>query len=191
MRRIFSFRSRLWLGAGALFVAACGENYGLPPAQDANAIDTVQIWALTGTPIGPPAAFDVVIALPVRPELGDAFDLAFDIDSAGNAQLIPATVLGLGGTAGILLADQPFDSIMRAPLDDYVIDSSAVIEVGTVFIARSRNTSVGCSALAGSLPRYAKVEVLEIDETERTVTLQTLANLNCGYRDLDEGVPTS
>lgn len=189
MPRISLSRFCLALCAGVVFVSACGESYGLPPATAENTIDTVQLWALTGTPIGTPSAYDGVIALTVRPELGDLFDVAFEIDSTGATVLQTASTLGLGSTAGILLADVPFDSIARAPLDNYVVDSVTVIAVGTVMIVRSRNTSAGCAVLAGSLPRYTKAEVIGIDPTERTLTLKTLANINCGYRDLVEGVP--
>lgn len=189
MPRISLSRFCLALCAGVVFGSACGESYGLPPATAENTIDTVQLWALTGTPIGTPSAYDAVIALPIRPELGDAFDVAFEIDANGTATLQTASVLGLGGTAGILVADVPFDAVARAPLEDYVVDSVTVVDVGTVVIVRSRTTSAGCAVIAGSLPRYTKAEVIEIDAVERTVTLKTLANINCGYRDLDEGVP--
>jgi hypothetical protein len=33
------------------------------------------------------------------------------------------------------------------------------------------------------------MEILQIDGAARTVTLRLMANLNCGYRDLVEGIP--
>jgi hypothetical protein len=65
------------------------------------------------------------------------------------------------------------------------------IDVGTVFLARSRSVPDGCSAITGALPRYGKFEVLSIDAAERVVTLQTLINVNCGYRQLEPGLPDS
>ena len=84
-----------------------------------------------------------------------------------------------------------FDLVTRAPLDDYVTDSSTTIEVGTVLTARSRSSSLACPIQVGSLPRYAKLEILEVDDADRTVTLKIMANLNCGYRDLEEGLPVN
>jgi hypothetical protein len=41
------------------------------------------------------------------------------------------------------------------------------------------------------VPRYGKFHVLALDPTERTVTLEHLINLNCGYRSLTPGTPES
>jgi hypothetical protein len=84
---------------------------------------------------------------------------------------------------------ESFDDITRAPLEDYVTDSMRVITEGTVLVGRSRSSSIGCPITVGSLPRYAKMEILQIDGAARTVTLRLMANLNCGYRDLVEGIP--
>ena len=78
----------------------------------------------------------------------------------------------------------------EAPDDGYVVDSLLTVSVGDVFIGRSRNTTGNCFYL-GSLPRYGKFRVMEIDTPNRTLTLEFLVNMNCGYRKLETGVPTS
>jgi hypothetical protein len=178
----------LALGAGA--AAGCGDT-ALPPATIENTIDTVHLWALNGTDVGTPSALDLLAGIPVRPELGDVFDVGFDIEPDGTAVLIPARQLGGSETPGIQVMTTSFDMVTRAPLEDYVTDSSTTIAQGTVLTARSRSSSVQCAVTVGSLPRYAKLEILELDATDRTVTLQILANLNCGYRDLEEGIPVN
>ncbi len=182
--------SLLWLALGAGAVVGCGDT-ALPPPTIENSVDTVRLWALNGTDVGTPSALDLLAGIPVRPELGDALDIGFDIEPDGTAVLIPARQLGGSQTPGIQVMSTSFEMVTRAPLEDYVTDSSTTIEVGTVLTARSRSSSLGCPVQVGSLPRYAKLEILELDNAERTVTFQLLANLNCGYRDLEEGLPVN
>lgn len=186
---LYSFRLALLAGAGAWL--ACGGDPNLPPAIYENVVDTTEVWALQGTAIGTPSGLDLVSTLAVRPERGEPFDFAFDIDAAGVATLYPSGMMGGSKTAGLLVSRRAFDDLLRAPLEDYVTDSVLPIEVGMVFVARSRSAATGCSAITGSLPRYGKFEVLGIDTVERIVTLQALINVNCGYRQLEPGLPDS
>lgn len=184
---------RFRLGAAALgalaAVAACGDTAGLPPPAVENVVDTAIVFALTGTEIGTPSGFDVIAALPARPEQLDPYDFVFDIDTAGTALLMPSLLVGLSSSAGLLKSSQSFDAITRAPLEDYVPDTALVVTEGTVFLARSRSSQEGCSAYLGAIPRYGKFEVVAVDLDARTVTLQHMINLNCGYRDLQPGLP--
>ncbi len=185
-RSLFCFVAVL-SGAAAV---ACDNPLALPPARFDNEIDTTTIHALRGTPIALPSAFDIVANTPARTDRAEPFDFAFDIDSGGNALLVPAGALGLTNEPGILVSSDPFDSIVTAPLDGYVIDSVVPVRVGTVFIARSRSSTQQCSLL-GALPRYGKFRVLELDLQERALTVQKLVNTNCGFRSLEPGTPTS
>jgi hypothetical protein len=187
MRRISL--SLFCLGLGGAVASGCGGDIGLPDATIENTVDTVRLWALNGTDIGTPSALDLLGGIPVRPELADVFDLGFDVEPDGVAVLIPSGLLGGSATAGTLLMSESFDDVTRAPLEEYVTDSMRVVTEGTVLVGRSRSSSIGCPITVGSLPRYAKIEILEIDGAARTVTLRLMANLNCGYRDLVEGIP--
>jgi hypothetical protein len=191
MPRISLSSFRLALLAGAGVGLACGGDPNLPPAAYENVVDSAAVWALTGTAIGTPSGFDLFGKRSVRPEQGEPFDFAFDIDPAGVATLYPSGMMGGSTTAGLLVSRSAFDDILRAPVEDYVVDSVLAIDVGTVFLARSRSVPDGCSAITGALPRYGKFEVLSIDAVERVVTLQTLINVNCGYRQLEPGLPDS
>ena len=51
-------------------------------------------------------------------------------------------------------------------------------------MVRSR---VVCGTLG--VPLYAKIEIIGFED--RLVHLKTLANVNCGYKDLTPGVPDS
>jgi hypothetical protein len=87
-----------------------------------------------------------------------------------------------------LLTDQAFDALTSAPLEGYVTDSALVVAANTVFVIRSRTSPVQC-AFSGGLPRYGKFHVLNVDLGARTVTLEMLVDLNCGYRGLEPGTP--
>lgn len=153
-------------------------------------MDTVTLHALRGTPISTPSAFDIAYGNAVRTDQGQAFDFAFNIDSLGAALALPAGALGLSAQAGLQFSDRTFDEVDNAPFDDYTVDSVLTLSVGDVFIGRSRNESGNCFFL-GSLPRYGKFHVLALDVQARTITLEALVNVNCGYRKLTPGYPTS
>ena len=171
-----------------VMVAACGDDLTLPPATFENVVDTVVLSALTGTPIGDASGYDVVFAETVRTDRNSAFDFAFDVDAGGVARIHPAGTLGLSAEAGVLRSTQGFDEITTAPLEGYVADSALAVEAGTVFVVRSRSTNAQC-LLNTLLPRYGKFHVLAVDRLARTITLELLVDLNCGYRGLEPGTP--
>lgn len=184
-----------WSTATVVFILAVAvacDDSGLYPATYPNYVDTVTLYALRGTPIATPSAFDIAFGITARTDQGEAFDFAFDIDSLGAAILLPAGALGLTAEAGLQLSDEAFDEIDEPPDDGYIVDSVLTVSLGDVFVGRSRNTTGmdGCSYY-GELPRYGKFRVLELDFENRTVLLEALVNLNCGYRELEPGYPTS
>jgi len=184
-----SFRHFLLAASTALVAGValtCGDPLGLPPVQRANEIDTTTLFALQGTDIAAPSGFDIVNASRSRTDLAQPFDMAFDIDADDRALLFPAAALGLVTEAALQETNQAFGAINRAPTDGYQSDSALVLRQGLVFLARSRAASQFCSFL-GAIPRFGKFRVLAIDQTARTVTLELLVNVNCGYRSLDTG----
>jgi len=184
--------SRFWLGPLAVGIAvatsACSDDFGLPPATVENRVDTTTLHALDGTSILLPSAYDVVVRSPVRTDLGEAFDFAFNITPQGTAQVLPAGMMGFAPQAGIAPMTAEFDAIVEAPDEGYVRDSAVAIQVGSVFVAQSRSASALCVFL-GALPRYGKFRVLALDPVERSVQLEALVDVNCGYRSLLPGLP--
>jgi len=181
-----------WLLAAVIVagVTACNNPLALPPAVFENTVDTVTLHAITGTDIALPSAFDIISSALARTDRAQPFDFAFDIDASGAPVAIPSGLLGLSTDPGLLLWEAPFDSLVPAPDEGYVTDSSITFAVGTVLIGRSRFSSQDC-ALLGSLPRYGKFRVLAIDLQARSVAVEYLINRNCGYRNLEPGFPTS
>jgi hypothetical protein len=148
----------------------------------------VVLAALSGTPIAQPSGYDLIVASAVRTDRTNAFDFAFDIDGGATPRIYPAGTLGLGGEPGILRSEDAFADVGSAPLDGYVSDSTLAVSAGTVFVVRSRNSSAQC-VLGSALPRYGKFHVLSVDQGARTITLELLVDLNCGYRGLEPGIP--
>ena len=168
---------------------ACGEPMGLPTASIPSVVDTVSLYALSGTPIAKPSAYRIQFpAAPIRTDQTSAFDFAFDIDTLGRALLLPTGALHLGLASGGQLSAEPFDSIEIAPNGNYHLDSAAVVDSGSVVVLHSRPTDCGF-ALTAVFFYYAKLHVLAIDPVARRIDFEILVDQNCGYRGLEPGLP--
>ncbi|MFN2571214.1 MAG: hypothetical protein ABR537_06320 [Gemmatimonadales bacterium] len=183
-------RSFIVLLVALLIAAACGSPFGLPQAGIANRVDTLSLYALSGTPVSSPSGYALIFREVVRTDQNAGFDFAFDIDSAGRAVLLPTGALRLGRQSGIQLSTTPFDSIKIAPGGKYQLDSAVVVDSNTVAVVHSRPTtcSFGIAAVY-----YAKLHVLRIDTGSapggRRIDLEVLTDINCGYRGLEPGLP--
>jgi hypothetical protein len=175
--------------AGALTATACDSPLDVPAASDTNVVSTVTLFALRGTSLALPSAYDIVARSVAHTDRVEAFDFAVDLADNGGALVYPAGALGLPKSAGLLVS-AGFDTITSAPLTGFVTDSVLPVGVGTVFVGKSRPNGLNC-ALAGSLPRYGKFLVLAVDPVARSITFQVLVDANCGYRGLQPGIPPS
>lgn len=169
---------------------ACDNPLDVPAATDTNRVDTVTLYALRGTDLLLPSAYDVVGRTVAHTDRLEGFDFAFDIGDDGTPLLYPAGALGLAKDPGILLMTTTFDSVTTAPLTGFVVDSVQHLSVGSVFVVKSRPNGLNC-ALAGSLPRYGKFRVMGVDAAKRSITFETVVDANCGYRGLEPGLPSS
>jgi hypothetical protein len=167
---------------------ACSDSL-LGPATRENAIDTVTLYALSGTAISLPSGFSILDARPVRTDSTD-FDFAFDITGADAPLIYPAGALGLSTVPGIQRSSKPFDDVKSAPVEGYKSDSALAVTAHDVFLARSRTSFAGC-LFFGQVSRYGKFRVLRVDRSARSITLELLVNLNCGYKSLEVGLPDS
>lgn len=189
------FRSAALAALAALILAlaaACGDPLGLPRAGIPNRVDTLALYAVSGTPVTQPSGLRLQDSRAVRTDQTAVFDFAFDIDTAGRALLLPTAVLRLGRlSGGQIISGLSFDSIRVAPDRNYQLDSAIVVDSGTVAVLHSRPTDCGFGLV---VPLYAKVRVLAIDTipgpTGRRMDLEILSNANCGYRGLEPGLPT-
>jgi hypothetical protein len=171
-----------------LATVACSDSSGLPDPTFANEERTVTLYALTGTPVGTPSAYAIHGNLRIRTDVSQDFDFAFSInESDGRPVFAPRAVLGIEPNAslqpGLMPSSLTFEGIIEAPSNGYITDEVVPIAVGDRFIVRGRIT---CTI---GVPKYAKLEVLTIDTSARTVTFRVLTNENCGYKGLQPGLP--
>jgi len=179
----------LLFACAAVAAAACGNSTGLQAYID-NVVDTVSLYALSGTPVTKPSAYSFQSRGVVRTDQAATFDFAFDIDTAGRAVFLSTGAMKLGQLSGLQVATQPFDSIRYAPTDNYQLDSAVVVHDSSVVLAHSAQVACGNGFLSVF---YAKLRVLTIDTTAtpngRRIDFQILADFNCGFRGLQPGLP--
>jgi hypothetical protein len=167
--------------------AACSDN-GIGAATELNVVDTMTLGALEGTPISTPSGYRISTG-PVRTDQTVDFEFAYNVrrldDGTYQRVLLPRGALGLTSTdqvnPGLQRREESFDDITRAQSNGYVSDSAVPIQVGERYLVRSR---VICSI---GVPLYGKLEILSFQDS--SVTLQVLANQNCGFKDLLPGLP--
>lgn len=185
-------RSRLkrlaLVGAAACLtiLAACPEDFG-PLAPDmVNEVDTLSLWALSGSQLHLPSAYDLKTRSAVRPYQTVAFDFAFDLTPTGEARLFPSDALGLTGRSGLQMTTSAFPAVLVAPTGGYVDSSAVDIAADAVVLVQSRPDN----CFVGVVPYYAKLHVLTVDLVERRLDIEILTDANCGYRGLEPGLPT-
>ena len=172
----------LWLAA-----AACSDSTGLPNASLTNAERTDTLYALVGTPVSTPSGYSLEGSRRVRTDLSVDFDFAYNVQSDGSSVFLPRAALGIDPTAsvnpGFLTTTQTFETIKVAPSNGYVTNQAIPIAIGARFVVRSRITC------ALGVPKYAKVEVVAIDDVARLVAFRVLTDDNCGFKGLEPGLP--
>ena len=124
----------------------------------------------------------------IRTDLDAGFDFAYDIQGApetGLKVVLPRAALGItsGGTAepGVMRREEAFDDLETAPSNGYVTEEAVPVALGEVYIVRSR---VVCDI---GVPVYAKIEIIGFEDN--SLVLKRLKNVNCGYRELEPGLP--
>jgi hypothetical protein len=175
------------------FAAACSDATSLSPPTQTNVVDTVTVGALEGTPITTPSGLSLgpAAVAAVRTDQSVDFEVAYNVrqlsDGTYQRVLIPRAALGISSTSanpGLQQRTESFDGITRAQSNGYVTDSVVPVAVGDRFLVRSR---VVCTDLG--VPLYGKIEILSFQDS--TVTIQVLADRNCGYKDLLPGLPAN
>jgi len=191
-------KARLALLA-AMFVvvglSACSNPTNLR-ASLPTAVDTLSVFALSGTPPTYPSGISILARQPVRVDGFASFDVALDINAAGNAVIYPVklVVSSPGGSrpVGMLKLTAVFDSLAAAPKTGYETDSSLVMAPGEVVVVQSAHNSSGDLCQFALSPNiYAKIAVDSINLASRTLYLRLGLDPNCGFRSFVTGIPTS
>ena len=188
MRPLLTF-SAACLALTLALAAGCGDPFGLLRPTVSDTVETVSLYALSGTLPGTPSGYELAGRSKVLIEEGGPFDFAIDIDSAGRPVLKPTGALQLGRSSGVQATALEFDSIRFAPTGGFQLDSAVTLEVGGRAIVHSAPT--GCSiTVTPAYYYYAKLKILAVDTATRKIDFQILVDQNCGYRGLEPGLPS-
>lgn len=180
---------------GAAFVAnACTDPIHVT-ARDATVVDTLSVYALSGTSPSLPSGLDVFTRQPIVVDGFAAFDVAFDIVSPTQVRILPVrfVVTSPSGVRNVGIRKHPgtFESLLNAPSGTYQTDSAVVVSPGElVVIQTTRAFSGEFCQYAISPYLYAKLSVMSIDLTARTIQFQLGLDPNCGFRSFQPGIPT-
>jgi hypothetical protein len=190
MRSTFKFPLALAALALASQTLSCGDPLSLLPPAFPNRVDTVSVYAVTGTPIFQPSGYVISIRSAVRLDFFPSFDFAYHIDDAGKRSFLPYDLVTgserTSGNPGLQPTETPFEAIDVAQQLGYIVRDTVEVLPGQVYYVRSE-LAQGC---AFGTPFYAKLQVLAVDDSARAVRFQILNNINCGYRGLTVGLPT-
>jgi hypothetical protein len=166
-------------------IAACSAAFPLPPAAQGTSTVSVTLWALNGTDLSNPSAYDILRQVPAFTDRTSGFDFAVDMrtDSLNDTTtvLLPRGALGLYVDGGLQLTQQPYDSITLAPTGGYQDSLPVAVAVGTVVLAASRSQTCNFGYVR---PWYSKLRITAVDKVARSVTFDILVDPNCGYRSL-------
>jgi hypothetical protein len=181
------------LGA-AVVASACTDPIHIL-AQLPTVVDTVTVYALSGTSPSLPSGLDVFSGQAVAVDGFAQFDVAFDVVSPTQVRILPVrfVVTSPNGVRIVGLQTQPgtFEQLLQAPSAGYETDSSIVVTPGQVVVLQTTRAGPGeyCQ-FAISPYLYAKLSVLSIDATTRTIQFQLGQDTNCGFRSFESGLPT-
>ena len=180
-------------GLTAALISACGDPTGLK-ASLPNSVDTLSVFALSGTPPNYPSGLALLVRQPVHVDGSATFDLAFDINSDGNAVIYPVKfIVAAGSSRPVALQKlaQKFDSVSEAPKTGYQSDSALVAVPGeTIVVQSAHNAAADLCQFAINPNIYAKIGVDSVNLTSRTIYFRMGLDPNCGFRSFAEGLPT-
>ena len=174
---------------------ACGDPTNLQ-ASSFNSVDTLFVFALSGTPPTYPSGISIVGRSAVRVDGFAGFDVAFDIDASGKAVVYPVkmVVTSPGGSrpVGLQKVAGAFETVLAAPATGYETDSSLVLAPGETLVMQSpHNSDRDICQFALSPYLYAKIGVDSVNLATRTIYFQLGLDPNCGFRSFASGIPTS
>jgi len=177
-------------------LSACGNPTSLT-ASGITSVDTLSVFALSGTPPSYPSGISILARSPVRVDGNANFDIALDIDANGNTIVYPVkqVVSTPGGTraVGLQKLGVQFDSLLDAPKSGYLVDTTAfVLNPGQTLVIQSQHNFSGDVCQFALNPNiFAKLAVDSVSLASRTIYVRMGLDPNCGFRSFATGIPTS
>lgn len=173
----------------AVTLTGCSDPNVLPDPTLPNAVDTLGLYAVSGTDVWRPSGYALTERRVVRLDQTTTADFAYQITPDGRHILLPGALVGqasaTGSNPGLRVVDSTFEELTVAPTNGYLTADTIDIAVGTVFLIRGR---VAVTCFYG-YPTYGKGEILSFDAGARAVLFRVLVNGNCGYKSLEPGLP--
>lgn len=171
-------------------LAACGDPLATKATLDVYT-DTVNVYALSGTPPSVPTAVHISSGAAIRADATFSFDFAADIDASGNVVLLPVRLVASGiattHTVGLQAVSGTFDALTSAPRTAFRYDSSTVVSgKGGVFVAEITDPTLCAVSLKGAA-YFAKLVVDSVRISDRAIFIREVVDPNCGFRSLVSG----
>ena len=177
----------------AATINACGDPTGLK-ANLLNSVDTLSVFALSGTPPNYPSGVALLSRQPVHVDGFAQFDVAFDINAAGNTVIYPVKLIVASGSSrpvAMQKITEVFDSVAEAPKTGYQSDSALVAIPGeTIVVQSAHNGSADLCQFAINPNIYAKLAVDSVNLSSRTIYFRMGLDPNCGFRSFEKGLPS-
>jgi len=194
---IYSMKARFAVVAAISAVAvlnACGDPTSIQ-ASLPTSVDTLSVFALSGTPAAYPSGISIIGRQPVRVDGFANFDVAFDINAQGNAVIYPVrlVVATPGGSRPVFLQKVAgsFESITAAPKTGFGGDTALVMLPGEVVLAQATHNGGGDLCQFALNPNiFAKFAVDSVSLASRLIYLKMGVDPNCGFRSFATGIPT-
>ena len=175
-----------------MVTSACNEPFQLR-ASRMNVVDTLTVYALTGSPPSYPSALSIAFQQLLRIDGSGVFDIVFDLDSAGRVIIYPVNMVVVPArgkrAVGMNLIPGAFADFKVASRKGYKLDSSVVISPGQVVAVEAFHGQDACQ-LYLSPYLYAKLVVDSVNVPARAIFIRAVMDPNCGFRGVDEGLPT-
>jgi hypothetical protein len=173
-------------------LAACKDSSPFR-AQFPNFERRITVYAMNGTPASNPSAVNVRSSSPQRIDPSWQFDVAFDMDEFGfvraySVKSVASELAAVNRVGFRIDSVNPFTSITEAPTSGYVYDTSMALLVGRTLLIDVLEAGCQGQSFLGFNIR-AKLTIDSVDATNRSLTFRILANANCGFRSLVEGLP--
>ncbi|HEX8724711.1 MAG TPA: hypothetical protein VF737_04905 [Gemmatimonadaceae bacterium] len=184
--------SMLFGATAVVLCSACGA-LKPPKAQFSTISASPIVFALNGGPPATPAGIDFLTASAVPVDANFYFNIALDIDSAGNVVIYPARRIANGLSAAISVGLQAvpdaYADYVSARKSGYTYDSTLVVPVGKA-VAVNVLDATTCTVYSLGSSYFAKFVVDSIDRARRVLYTEVASDPNCGYVSLAPGVPT-
>src|ERR1700681_777011 len=119
---------------------ACGNPTSLK-ANLTTSVDSLFVYALSGTPPTYPSGVSLIARQPVRVDGFASFDVALDIDATGKPVIYPVKLVvnSPGGSRPVSMAraQGTFDKVVEAPTTGFEADSSLSMGFGEVVVIQA------------------------------------------------------